>query len=280
MNQLACKMTETEAKLTEMLQENTGKSLLDSGGVYGRHWERNQGVEFRSQPSGKLEFHESRGELNIDVTLDVFHFLNERLEYNEELDQQYREWCEREDAYHGWAAGEEFVESINGKGIYGDDKPFTTNTAGGEDLLSQTLQYVYWTDEGGDAHVLLQIHGGCDMRGGYTDPVAFDVADFDGLGIFDNARASIYCKGCGKHWNTDDGFSWNDDSGQTNLEKYPATDKKPEYPERPDPAQLVLSISTPDRPEPCAGVVRVDEDCNGYCPYCGGLLHVEPWPAS
>ncbi len=265
MNQLACKLTITETKLIEMLQENTGRHFLDSGGAYGRHWEQNQKVEFKSQPEGTLELWERDGKLDICSTLSVFHFLNNRLEYNKEIDNRYRKWCEENERNLClFNSAEDFATSIGGKGIYGEGEPLTVNTYNGEDLLSQTLQYVYWADDDG-AYVLLQIHGGCDVRGGYTDPVAFDVADYNGISIFDNARASIFCEECGKRWEADDGYHWAPDGcygqGYTNLEDYPATEEQLKYPER---------------PEPCAGVVRVDDEHNGYCPYCGGLLHVAP----
>ncbi len=87
-----------------------------------------------------------------------------------------------------------WVDARECGGIYNDGEPFTHNTYNGEDLLSQTLQFIYWTDEDG-AHVLLQIHGGADVRGGYTDARVFDVGGpmgDDGTEIFDNARASVY----------------------------------------------------------------------------------------
>ena len=34
-----------------MLTENTGKHMLDSGGAYGRHWERNQKKSFHIRHS-------------------------------------------------------------------------------------------------------------------------------------------------------------------------------------------------------------------------------------
>jgi len=287
--------TDTTAdKLAEMLQENTGRSILDSGGEqqpdgsfrygYGRHWERNQGVDLEAQPEGQLEFWLRGEEADILATVNVYHFLKDRLEYNEELDDRYREFAEHEGVELWLPSAEAFVESLDGAGgIYGEGDPVTVNTYNGEDLLSQTIQYVYWCDDDG-AHVLLQIHGGCDVRGGYTDPVAFDVTDYEGLSIFDNAHASIYCDDCGKHWDTDDSCNWYPDGccgqGYTELEDYPATDERPDYPERPDPAQRSLPIDLPERPEPCAGVVWVDDDRNGHCPYCGGLLHIAPWPCS
>ena len=144
-------------------------------------------------------------------------------------------------------------------------------------MLSQIIQYVYWTDDDG-AHVLLQIHGGCDARGGYTYPVAFDVADYDGTAIFDNARGSIFCEECGKHWDADDGCHWAPDGcyGRDYLEDYPATEDRPEYPAPINPDQLALFDD--ERKTPDVGVVWVDDDHKAHCPHCGGILNLAPWP--
>jgi hypothetical protein len=276
--------TTTAAKLAEMLTENTGRSILDSGDYYGRHWEHNQGADFEKQPEGRLEFWDRNAELDFVAVISVYHFLKDRLEYNPALDERYREYVEREALRLDLRSAESFAQSIDGKGIYGDDSgPVTVNTYNGEDLLSQVLQYVYWTDDD-DAHVLLQVHGGCDVRGGYTNPVAFDLTDFDGTAIFDNARATIYCDDCGKHWDTDNGCHWAPDgcwgADYTPLNEYPAANERPEYPAPIDPAQLLLPIDLPKRPTPDVGVVWVDDDHNGHCPYCGGVLHCAPFPGS
>jgi hypothetical protein len=275
----------TARKLAEMLQENTGRSILDSGDYYGRHWQTNQGADFEAQPEGRLECWilggERAGELDLVPTVNVYHFLKDRLEFNPALDELYHQYVENHELYLDLRSAEEFVRSLPGaRGIYGEGDPLTVNTYNGEDLLSQVIQYVYWSDDDG-AHVMLQIHGGCDVRGGYTVPVAFDVADYDGTSIFDNARATIYCDDCGKHWDTDNGCHWLPDGccGRKGLQDYPATDQRPDYPRRLDPAQLTFRVDLPKRPEPCADVVWVDEGRNGHCPYCGGLLHVAPWPA-
>ena len=271
-------ITKTDAtanKLADMLQENTGRHFLDSGGHYGRNWEQNQGVDFKKQPERTLEFWNRNGKLDIVVTLSVYHWLNDRLEYNPELDKQYREFCKREESYLEYQSADIFAQSIDGKGIYGDDSgPLTINTYNGENLLSQILQYVYWTDDDGDSHVLLQIHGGCDVRGGYTDPVAFDVADYAGTSIFDNAKATIFCDDCGKYWDADNDCHWAPDGcyeqDYTNLEDYPATDERPEYPDPVNPNQFTLFDD--ERKTPDVGVVWVDDDRNGHCPHCGGVL--------
>lgn len=80
----------------------------------------------------------------------------------------------------------------DGFGIYGEGKPITVNTYNGEDLLSQVLQYIYFTNQSGE-FVVLQIHGGADVRGGYTAPHVFELNDE--LNIFNNAKAVIHCTG-------------------------------------------------------------------------------------
>jgi hypothetical protein len=69
----------TAEKLSEMLQENTGRSILDSGDYYGRHWEHNQGADFEAQPEGRVEFWQRDGELDILPVVNVYHLLKDRL---------------------------------------------------------------------------------------------------------------------------------------------------------------------------------------------------------
>ena len=58
---------ETKAVIADMLQENTGRHMLDSGGAYGRNWERNQGRDFDSEPYGRAEFSEFDGRAAGDL---------------------------------------------------------------------------------------------------------------------------------------------------------------------------------------------------------------------
>jgi hypothetical protein len=286
-------MNTTERKLIDMLTENTGRSMLDSGGVpdgkggfkwgYGRNWERNQMVDFQRSPEATLEAYGYHDRLDLCVTLSVFHWLKDRLHYNWILQRKWLAWCRQNDVYPTYPHMEGFAESRGGTGIYGDGGPLTVNTYNGEDLLSQTIQYTYWTDDDG-AHILLQIHGGCDVRGGYTDALAFDVTDYDGTGILDNARASIFCNGCGSYWDTDDACHWYPNgtcgAGYDQLEDYPVVD---------DPVKADLRRDLEDRCENLAdelGInwerelppVAVDDDHKAYCPHCGGVLQAAAFP--
>ena len=54
------------------------------------------------------------------------------------------------------------------------------NTYNGDCDLSQTLQGATMEIEG-EIYFLIQIHGGADVRGGYTDAYLFRCANYDGL---------------------------------------------------------------------------------------------------
>ena len=126
----------TEKSLQEMLTENTGRHMLDSGGAHGRNWELNQGRDF-----------ELGSEAWIDrwggVSLSVYHFLKERLEYDEKIDSFFETWGRAEPrADEPWLSlSDDFLCPKDGPlakmgftlgGIYGDGDPMIVNTYYGE----------------------------------------------------------------------------------------------------------------------------------------------------
>ena len=192
----------TAEAVAAMLTEPTGRSILDSGGAYGRNWERNAGrglADWQGQPRA---WSESWG----CVSLSVFHYLTERVEYMPELDAAWQEWAEAADPddRRGWLdLADEYAGLMHtGEAAYGElTEPRSWNTYNGEDALAQVLQGVTYAD--GDAvYVLLQIHGGCDVRGGYTRPRVFRVdVDMAAYFPYDNAEYTVYCTGdCGAYW--------------------------------------------------------------------------------
>ncbi|RJF78120.1 hypothetical protein D3877_23615 [Azospirillum cavernae] len=224
---------ETTAEvLVSMLTENTGRHFLDSGGAYGRNWERNHNkglAEFEAEPATKTEFCLREGETTgeVSITINVFHWLKDRLDINHQLDAFFFEWVETQNAARSWfdlverfVSNEDdelkaFIESRRRDGEYRTRieeilyealeehghlpdplnhtrAGFTHNTYNGEDVLSQTIQYTMFGLGYGDVGCFLFIHGGCDVRGGYTRPRAFDVGNGNGWeSIFDNARVTL-----------------------------------------------------------------------------------------
>jgi len=105
-------------------------------------------------------------------------------------------------------------------GIYGEGRPITISTYNEECLLDQTLLFTYFELRSGPGRggnegsfIVLQIHGGCDVRGGYTSPRIFRITTDEPTDIFDYRRGTIWCAGNGEDgeahwWMTDDGCHW------------------------------------------------------------------------
>lgn len=89
----------TKEVIAKMLRENTGAAFMDSGGAYGRNWERNQQRRFQAEPRGKLHFYSgyaSYGEPGtryggFDASINLYHYLTDRLEFSETMDTLFYE---------------------------------------------------------------------------------------------------------------------------------------------------------------------------------------------
>lgn len=154
--------------LVEMLTENTGVHMLDSGGANGRQWQRNQGVDFEAEPM--VEFDDEY------PTVSVYHYLSEILDNDEESDAMnvlLKNGRELGEDLH-WVQDCIDVIEVN----YNiENISQTFNTYNGECFLSQTLLYLTFTLYG-EPYILLQIHGGADVRGGYTDTKVFKLVGY------------------------------------------------------------------------------------------------------
>jgi hypothetical protein len=263
----------TEDILKEMLTENTGQHLLDSGGAYGRNYERNQGRDFDAEPALSVEWHNRGGRLEILVERSVFHYLRENVEYDPDLDVAFEEFLNLEERQHTYYLQdmEDWIKQREDEGHEIDGSFGTFNTYNGECLLSQTLQGMFYVEDG-TSYVLLQIHGGCDVRGGYTRPRAFraDPYEFfcynDALVRPEPPPPPPQDPLTGEwperdwtaepYWSTDDGYHWYFQGAcgygaGAQLETYDATD---------NPEELGQ------------GKVYVDEDGQAFCPITGRRL--------
>lgn len=299
----------TEDVLVSMLTENTGTHFLDSGGAYGRHWQRQHNMDkaaFEERPEVKVEFYlregSERGEIN--ATLDVYHWLKDRLEFNKELDALFFDWVETQNSAYSWfhlverfVSNEdddlkEFIESRRTNVADEDEDPeweyrtaveesvydalvehghlpdplddsragFTHNTYNNEDALSQTLQYTL-VEFGFAVHCFLFVHGGADVRGGYTKPRAFEVS------------------GNGNGWES---FL---DNAKMTLGPNPSKEEREEFMRgHPQNEPLLPGISLPPKIDPWD--VKWDSDnagCSWYdagCAYPDKLLDFEQYPWS
>lgn len=161
-------MRTTEEVLKDLLTEDTGKHFLDSGGDNGRHWQRNKDRDFDKEPIVVPEFY--NGELEY-VTVNVYHYLKEVLELDDLC------YCINNgiQTCHtiGWVGDitdEWMDETLR---LYDWEwKGNEWNTYNGESNLSQVLQGRFFVVDD-EPYVMLQIHQGADVRGGYTQPKCF-----------------------------------------------------------------------------------------------------------
>lgn len=207
----------TKKKIISMLKENTGSHMLDSGGAYGRHWERNQKKKFMKEPRFDVKFEKAdAGHLRCDIKKSLFHHLCDTLEYNEEMDKKWIEFYNLpENEEKGWLTlMEEFM------------KGHTYNSYNGESMLTQVIQYC--SDNGG-YQILLQIHNGCDVRGGYTAPVFFNVIEAGESDFYRYNFFSIICPEHGMLWESDNGgydYEENRDKGIKKITDYEVVELK------------------------------------------------------
>ncbi|HET9280348.1 MAG TPA: hypothetical protein VFR24_00100 [Candidatus Angelobacter sp.] len=253
-------LTDTEKILIKMLKENTGRAMCDSGSAYGRNWERNQARKFQKEPSALLDIFTHRARdywkedtVELSPVVSVFHFLSEALEYSPKIDRQLQSFARRvEFENEPWLSiAEAFAQHYADQQ---ESKPpvNTVNTYNGEDFLSQVLQYVMVGEDEGV--VVLSIHGGCDVRGGYTKPRVFRYSTDWYPSIFDNARASIICTGEKRHgWSIEPGYSQS-------------------FSDEPDlkdiPNKILAQGEQPEIGKLCAR----EDDSEAYCPVCAAKL--------
>ena len=167
--------TDLKQLIYEMLTESTGTHMLDSGGAYGRHWERNQRRSLTDFENDKPEtITEENGW--IDRRVSVFHFLagdDSALELDyicdnfNELNTDTKNWNGNSEA---WGVSVEAWNDLTECNEIEEGRTF--NTYNGESDLSQTLQGG-WLTINGEEYLLLQRQNGCDVRGGYTDAKLF-----------------------------------------------------------------------------------------------------------
>lgn len=215
---------DTDRVIAAMLVENTGTHFLDSGMAYGRAWQQNQKAVGDTDPA---EFYMAEPEAWVAYdeygVVSVFHFLRSRLDYAPELDRRFRLWV-RMDRTERWQDShrydnsygtvEEFYEAWKKRGWI-DQTEFSGSgglTYNHENVVSQDFHWFFFstTEEspvGADEFVFVNIHGGCDARGGYTDFRAFRCYGYDGavdlLG-FGDIEYSVECPTCGGSWYIDE----------------------------------------------------------------------------
>jgi hypothetical protein len=205
-----------EEIIANQLAENTGRHFLDSGGAYGRMWERNQA---RAKATGQtiLESFQAESRAWWDgygVTLSAFHWMTEHLDYDAGMTHRLQRWInlswiglaqyERGRETNSCATIDEWIDLHVKKKWFEPHPEFGgwTNTYNHENLLSQDLLFTcfattdkhpYSPDE---SFVAMSTHNGADARGGYSD---FKIYRCDPYEMWDWDDFAAHCPQCEQH---------------------------------------------------------------------------------
>ena len=184
----------TEAVIYGMLTENTGRHMLDSGGSDGRAWQRNAMKtleDFRAEPEAWLD-----GGEYPDVGKSTYWHLVNNLEHDAGLTAAYHEFAKSYPEESWLEINELWLDKLGvpqeGGEFYSEAR-WTFNTYNFTDswLCDQTLQGTTF-GMGGNEYLILQVHGGADVRGGYTRPQIFSLKYEGKEGFIFNAESAYF----------------------------------------------------------------------------------------
>ena len=303
------KHTATELKVYEMLTENTGRHMLDSGSAYGRHWERNQKVPIEIFKAQEPVYYRAKcyreGDLEMNVTKSLFHHLVDNLDYDKHYDDIFQRYIKLDDAKQELAGNgvRYWDEQMNDfdklakhnkrwdSGGYGwserdgQDYDFDGYSYNEENILSQDFVY-HMRGE----FVLIQTHNGCDARGGFSAPVLFKQSGMSECGIIQFSQFTIACPN--HHWDFESaGYYQTEGSDNTKWKDFEVADldsynaEEVNYDERLKQLkverkawELQLPLIGEDKPDfvpsnsEWGGLIIVKDEI-AHCPLCGEELH-------
>lgn len=212
-NSIPMATTDPVEVIRSQLTENTGRHMLDSGSAYGRHWEENQNSPPWEKPAWTVhdgwvshnvynwmerEYDRDPTAVALEIGLYAYGYhgsgsgdswLTCMKDFAELTAEPYIAMDELQDAGLPRELAEQAAyATVDGSG----DPVFSFNTYNGEwHSLSQDLQGVSFGGPYAD-YAMIQVHGGCDIRGGYTPPRVYNVWSAPLP-----SELSYYCDDCG-----------------------------------------------------------------------------------
>lgn len=193
-----------ETTIKKLLRESTGTHFLDSGGDSNRHWQKNAKRNFAKEPRVLWD--------EYGYSVNIYHYLCEVLDTDRNT-QKVNSFITRNNLHWVQEVQEEMLNKdliYHGESSWGE----LHNTYNGEENISQTLLYkTFWMD--GRIYVLLQVHQGADIRGGYTKTRCFKLNGYltglvDVYGTIDNKEIEMGSWGQLVYTDTDEEVNWDE----------------------------------------------------------------------
>lgn len=212
--------SETQKVVQLMLTECTGVNPMDAGGDGNRSWQKwrkklYEYPDLRNYEPLKITKYDDCTYLS----LRLWHFMTEHMEFNKRLNGDFEEFMESERAkqwLYPHVLMAEWVE--DGVKEFGWTEIETANTYNFANVLESSLQYTVFKERNHPkvTFIIVSVHGGNDIRGGWTDPKVFQLYDHD---EFQQAMREIaaWCDECYKEWacHAGDTDRWESDRGKT-----------------------------------------------------------------
>ena len=172
-----------------MLTTSTGKQFMDSGGDDGRAWQRNQKktqAEFEAEDKYTIDYPEdiASGRMtdssDLVPTVSLYHHLIDTLDLDDVCNKFNKLACNNWDSDKAYGLSTDQEAWLTKRGYTIGD---TWNSYNSETNLSQVVQGANVNIAGDESnfeypdYILLQVHQGADVRGGYTDAKLFRVSE-------------------------------------------------------------------------------------------------------
>jgi len=214
-------MSPIQQRIAGMLTEEIGKHMLDSGAAYGYQYERNRGKDFLKEPQVKVEVYDNE----VTFSRSTFDFLTSQCDVtpaSEKLNSQFKAFLNTPEIKEGdapdWSSEtmQAFMDKLFKEqkmlvDIYGEEDGQigkVDNSYNYDNSLDQTLLSVMFRKDG-KTFVLLSVHGGADVRGGYTTPQVFELTGDEGVADWITGMQDFQAADGDNGWNSDDaGYHW------------------------------------------------------------------------
>lgn len=176
--------------LAAQFVENTGRHILDSGGAYGRRFERLAGMTVGDfMAADQVTIDEYSG-----PSVSLFRVLVDHLQVTDTtrgFTQGFRDFVEAspvgEHYYNSAHSVADFVTGALRGDIVRHD-----NTYNFEHLADGDVQFVEFTVSG-ETYTAISTHNGADIRGGYSDFVVYLACDCWGYAL---TKCTLTCRKC------------------------------------------------------------------------------------
>lgn len=268
----------TKQIVREMLSENTGSHMLDSGGAYGRWWSTNQQHlkedpdYLDKQPEAWVRFDED-GKWEGGIT--TYRYLTDHFTANQKWRDLFYEFNARpEYEQEPW---EDVLEAFMKE--YDLSPIIFESEYDEEQFLNQPI--IWWVMESeDDMFVIIRSHNGCDLRGGWSGPQFFNSRNKSEYDVYISPGITLWCPGPADNVEQ---ASFLEDNYQTSMHAWDTDPRSYPYgtfehaDQGPNFGTFEFII------DPDAAWVEENGYGNGrvviegdkiHCPYCGNVMQV------